>query len=115
VHSLSHALGGLPVRPHHGTLNAVLLPAVLRFNEAAVPQRVAAVAEVLGARDGAGAAAAVQRLNERIGLPTGLRAMGIGAETDAAVVDNALQDHCHATNPRPATREDYHRLLEASA
>jgi alcohol dehydrogenase class IV len=57
----------------------------------------------------------VQRLNERIGLPAGLRAMGIGAETDAAVVDNALQDHCHATNPRPATREDYHRLLEASA
>ena len=33
VHSLSHALGGLKdLRLHHGTLNAILLPPVLRFN-----------------------------------------------------------------------------------
>ncbi|HSQ70784.1 MAG TPA: iron-containing alcohol dehydrogenase, partial [Rubrivivax sp.] len=37
VHSLSHALGALPIGPHHGTLNAVLLPEVVKFNEAVVP------------------------------------------------------------------------------
>ncbi len=115
VHSLSHALGGLPVCPHHGTLNAVLLPEVVRFNEPEVPHKVAAVAQVFGARDGDGLAEAIRRLNERIGLPPGLAAMGIGAETFDAVIDHALQDHCHATNPRTAGRADYRRILEASA
>ncbi len=35
VHSLSHSMGGLSPRLHHGTLNAILLPAVIRFNASA--------------------------------------------------------------------------------
>ncbi len=115
VHSLSHALGGLPVSPHHGTLNAVLLPEVVKFNEAAVPAKVRAIAGVFGRRDGAGLAQAIRELNARIGLPPGLTAMGIGRDTFDYVADNALKDHCHATNPRAATRDDYLRMLEASA
>jgi 4-hydroxybutyrate dehydrogenase len=115
VHSLSHALGGLPVSPHHGTLNAVLLPEVVKFNEAAVPERVRRVAEAFGAADGEALAEAIRALNARIGLPDGLRAMGIGRETFDGVVANALRDHCHGTNPRLATADDYHRMLEASA
>jgi alcohol dehydrogenase class IV len=115
VHSLSHALGGLAVSPHHGTLNAVLLPEVVKFNEAAVPERVGRVAETFGARDGEALAEAIRALNARIGLPDGLAAMGIGRETFDGVVANALKDHCHATNPRVATSDDYHRMLEASA
>jgi hypothetical protein len=114
VHSLSHALGGLPVRPHHGTLNALLLPEVVKFNEAAVPGKVRDVAEVFGTSDGAGLADALRDLNRRIGLPSGLAAMGIRPETFDAVVTNALKDHCHATNPRQASADDYRRLLEAS-
>jgi 4-hydroxybutyrate dehydrogenase len=114
VHSLSHALGALPVSPHHGTLNAVLLPEVVRFNEEAVPQKVREVAAAFGAQDGEHLAAAIRALNDRIGLPAGLAAMGIGADTYDGVIDNALKDHCHATNPRAATREDYRRMLEAS-
>ncbi len=115
VHSLSHALGGLPVGPHHGTLNAVLLPEVVKFNEAAVPARVHAVAGVFGRQDGAGLADAIRALNARLGLPPGLAAMGIGRDTYDYVADNALKDHCHGTNPRAATREDYLRMLAASA
>ena len=115
VHSLSHALGGLAVSPHHGTLNAVLLPEVVKFNEAAVPERVRRVAEVFGARDGETLADAVRALNARIGLPDGLRAMGIDRSQFDGVVANALKDHCHATNPRAASADDYHRMLEASA
>lgn len=115
VHSLSHALGALPVSPHHGTLNAVLLPEVVKFNEAAVPERVRRVAEAFGVDDGEALAEAIRALNARIGLPDGLRAMGIGRETYDAVVANALKDHCHGTNPRIATADDYHRMLEASA
>jgi 4-hydroxybutyrate dehydrogenase len=114
VHSLSHALGALPVRPHHGTLNAVLLPEVVKFNEAAVPERVRAVAEVFGAGDGGGLAEALRELNRRIGLPPGLAAMGIEEKTFEGVIANALKDHCHGTNPRQASAEDYRRMLDAS-
>lgn len=115
VHSLSHALGGLAVSPHHGTLNAVLLPEVVKFNEAAVPQRVQRVAEVFGVAGGDALAEAIRALNARIGLPAGLLAMGIDRSQFDGVVANALKDHCHATNPRAATADDYHRMLEASA
>jgi len=115
VHSLSHALGGLPVSPHHGTLNAVLLPEVVKFNETAVPAKVHAIAVVFGRQDGAGLAEAIRELNARIGLPAGLSGMGIGRDTFDYVADNAMKDHCHGTNPRVATREEYLRMLEASA
>jgi 4-hydroxybutyrate dehydrogenase len=120
VHSLSHALGALRVGdrgqgPHHGTLNAVLLPEVVKFNEAAVPERVAKVAAAFGASGGATLADAIRELNARIGLPPGLAAMGIGRENFDRVIPNALKDHCHATNPRVATADEYRQLLEASA
>ena len=119
VHSLSHALGGLAVSPHHGTLNAVLLPEVVRFNAAAVPERVQRVAEVFGvdasAEPGVALAEAIRALNARIGLPAGLQSMGIGREQFDGVIANALKDHCHATNPRLASADDYRRMLDASA
>ena len=39
VHSLSHSLGGIDPRLHHGTLNAIFLPAVIAFNEEAASVR----------------------------------------------------------------------------
>ena len=86
VHALSHPTGGLKgYRLHHGTLNAVYLPAVLRFNEPAVANKFAKVAQVMGlpAAEGnaAGVANAVQALNERLGIPKGLGAMGLKPDT----------------------------------
>ncbi len=114
VHSLSHALGGLPQRPHHGTLNALLLPEVVKFNETAVPHKVRDIAALFGASDGAGLADALRDLDRRIGLPSGLAALGLGDGVFDEVIANALRDHCHATNPRVASAEDYRRILEAS-
>jgi 4-hydroxybutyrate dehydrogenase len=123
VHSLSHALGGADPRLHHGTLNAVFLPAVIRFNAAADSmrreQRLARMAEAMGLppgdhEDGESVARAVADMSARLGLPTGLAAMGVTEDLFERVIDNALVDHCHATNPRLASRDDYRQMLAAS-
>jgi 4-hydroxybutyrate dehydrogenase len=119
VHSLSHSLGGVDPRLHHGTLNAVFLPAVIRFNAGAPSvrdgQRLQRMAQAMGLpgcdADGHAVADAVQTMSARLGLPTGLRAMGVTEDLFERVIDGALADHCHATNPRLATRDDYRRML----
>ena len=53
-------------------------------------------------------------MNARLGLPSGLAAMGVTADLFERVIDGAMADHCHKTNPRIATRDDYRAMLEAS-
>lgn len=104
VHALSHPLGaarGLAL--HHGTLNAVLMPAVLRFNRPAIGGKW----ETLAQRMGGPPDAVVGDLNRRLGLPAGLAAMGVTDALLAQVAQAAAKDHCHATNPRAARVEDY--------
>jgi 4-hydroxybutyrate dehydrogenase len=118
VHSLSHALGGLAGHSlHHGTLNAVLLPAVLKFNAPVVGHKVQRLAREFGVSGDASAAPiadAVLSLNQRLGLPTGLAAMGVGRGDFKHIIHHALLDHCHATNPRLASATDYQALLDES-
>jgi alcohol dehydrogenase class IV len=122
VHSLSHSLGGVNPRLHHGTLNAMFLPAVLRFNAAAPQvraerrlQRMAAAMGLPSTDDtGAELADAITAMNARLGLPSGLAAMGVERALFERVIDGAMADHCHKTNPRIATRDDYRQMLEAS-
>jgi alcohol dehydrogenase class IV len=122
VHSLSHSLGGVNPRLHHGTLNAMFLPAVVRFNAAAPSVRAErrlqrmALAMGLPGRDDTGAelADALTAMNARLGLPSGLAAMGVDRTLFDRVIDGAMADHCHKTNPRIATRDDYRQMLEAS-
>ena len=125
VHSLSHSLGGVDPRLHHGTLNAMFLPAVIRFNAQAESvqrerrmQRMA-YAIGLGAIEDAAQAAealaqAIVAMNARLDLPAGLAAMGVQAHCFERVIDGALADHCHKTNPRIASADDYRAMLEAA-
>ena len=118
VHSLSHSLGGVNPRLHHGTLNAMFLPAVIAFNASAPSmvqdQRLSRMAHAMGLSSDSDVGAAIQDMNARLGLPTGLSAMGVTPDVFEAVIDGAMADHCHKTNPRIATRDDYRQMLEAS-
>ena len=125
VHSLSHSLGGVNPRLHHGTLNAMFLPAVVRFNAQAESvqqerrmQRMAyamGLGEIKGAIDAAEAIAqAITAMNARLGLPKGLAEMGVSPAMFDKIIEGAMADHCHKTNPRLATAEQYREMLLAA-
>jgi alcohol dehydrogenase class IV len=112
VHALSHALGGLKEPSlHHGTLNAILLPPVLRFNAGHVGGKMERLNAAMGLPATADLAAEIEALNRRLGIPAGLKTLGVPPDKIPWVVERSLEDHSHATNPRPVTREDYTRLL----
>ena len=111
VHALTHPLGAVrELNLHHGTLNAVLMPAVLRFNRDAIGAKWGVLRDILGGEpDGV-----VRDLSSEIGLPSGLDALRVTPTMMETVAGEALKDHCHATNPRSPTRADYLELLHAS-
>jgi 4-hydroxybutyrate dehydrogenase len=118
VHSLSHSLGGVDPRLHHGTLNAMFLPAVVRFNASAPSiqkeHRLERMAQAMGLRAAADIPEAIRDMSARLGLPSGLAAMGVQREQFDKIIDGAMADHCHKTNPREASRQDYEEMLAAS-
>src|SRR3954465_2190210 len=79
VHSLSHSLGGVNPQLHHGTLNAMFLPAVVRFNAQADSvrneHRLERMAHAMGLASATDIPDAIRDMNARLGLPTGLGAM----------------------------------------
>ena len=118
VHSLSHALGGLNPKLHHGTLNAVFMPAVLDFNkDAQAPggeDKYARMAEAMDLPAGSEVRTAIKDMTVAIGLPVSLSELGVETELFDRIIAGALADHSHKTNPVEATAGDYRRMLEAS-
>jgi alcohol dehydrogenase class IV len=104
-HSLAHPLSAQH-GTHHGLANALCLPPVLRFNQAVVPDKVRRVAELLGARGEADAAAVVGAFRREVGLPAGLRAAGIDESHLPALARDAIADACHLSNPRACSEAD---------
>ena len=108
VHALTHPLGAIrSLNLHHGTLNAVLTPEVLSFNR----DRIGAKWDVLQDRMGEAPDAFMAALNARLGMPSGLTAMGVTEAMMEEVASIALKDHCHAPNPRTAPGEEYLEIL----
>lgn len=112
VHAMSHAIGRREdLRLHHGTLNAVILPAVLRFNEPGCEDKYDRLRVTMGLSEGADLAVAIEDLNADIGLPSGLGDMGVSENMIEDFVPHALADLAHRTNPREASAEDYAALF----
>ena len=125
VHSLSHATGAVDHTLHHGTLNAIYLPAVIRFNAQAESivreRRMQRMAQAMGlpAHEDAVSAAdaiaqAITQRNQQLGLPSGLAALGLSSDHFDHIIHGALADHSHKTNPRLASAEDYRHMLQES-
>ncbi|MBX3198792.1 MAG: iron-containing alcohol dehydrogenase [Labilithrix sp.] len=111
-HSLAHPLSS-EKNLHHGLANALCLPAVVDFNNAAVPDRVERVRRVLDLQ-ATSLSNALRALREKIGLPSGLAAEGVTKADIPKLADKALEDACHRSNPRPCTGDDLVKLYELS-
>ena len=112
VHALTHPLGAIrSLNLHHGTLNAVLMPTVLRFNRSVIGAKWDWLEKFFGQAPDK----AIAALNQDIGIPSGLASLGVTEAMMEQVAQEALKDHCHATNPRLATAADYLALMRDSA
>ena len=111
VHSCAHALGTV-VDMHHGLANGIMIDHVMRFNRDAADAKMAELARVCGA--GSTAEAFIDWLTAikgRIGIPARLGGKGVTDAHIADLVEVALKDTCHQTNPKPCTARDFERLF----
>ena len=116
VHAVSHPLGALKDRRlHHGTLNAVLMPHVIRFNVGTIESRINDMTNALGITSGADSFCTfLNQLLDDLELPHSLGDMGVIDSDLSHIPEAALIDHCAATNPREMTLENTAQLLRDS-
>jgi alcohol dehydrogenase len=113
VHAMAHQLGGFYDLPH-GVCNAILLPHVSRFNLIAKMDRFVDIADAMG-ENTAGlstraaaelALTAIQTLSADVGIPSGLKELGVKEKDLPIMAENAQKDACGLTNPRCPTLKD---------
>lgn len=97
-HGIGHVLGGTAGVPH-GYTSCVMLPHVLRFNEAVNADRQMMVSDALG-RPGMKAGDAVAELIAGLGLPRTLRDVGVKQEQLDEIASESMHDRWVHTNPR---------------
>ncbi|GGH20150.1 4-hydroxybutyrate dehydrogenase/hypothetical protein [Cribrihabitans marinus] len=113
IHALSHPIGAHH-HTHHGTTNAVCMPAVLQFNRPKVEGALTQAAAYLGIEGGFdGFCAYVDALNASLGIPQKLSALGVTDPDLDALVRDALNDPSTGGNPVAMTPENTRALFEA--
>ena len=112
IHALSHPIGAV-YHTHHGTTNAVCMPAVLQFNADAIKDRFDAAAAYLGIEGGFdGFCGYVDDLNASMGIPRTLTELGVTDPDLDSLTDAALRDPSTGGNPVEMTRENTMALFE---
>ncbi len=113
IHALSHPIGAM-YHTHHGTTNAVCMPAVLQFNKPAITDVIGQAAKYLDIAGGFdGFCSFVDDLNASLGIPKGLTALGIDNPDIERIVAGALSDPSTGGNPVEMTQENTIKLLMA--
>ena len=108
VHSMSHAVGANEeLQAHHGTLNAIFLPTVLRFNAAHVDDKYAQLRRAMGLTAKANISDWISEYNMSLGLPENLGAMGVVDDMVPDLAVHCMTDACHFSNPKRPTAEEY--------
>ncbi|MEQ3726476.1 MAG: iron-containing alcohol dehydrogenase [Tateyamaria sp.] len=113
IHALSHPIGAI-YHTHHGTTNAVCMPAVLQFNKPAITGVLTDAANYLGIAGGFdGFCAYVDALNTRLGVPKTLTDLGVTNPDIERIVAGALSDPSTGGNPVEMNTENTTALLKS--
>ncbi|WP_100159529.1 L-threonine dehydrogenase [Proteus columbae] len=118
VHAMAHQLGGFYNLPH-GVCNAVLLPHVQAYNIQAAAGRLKDIAQAMGVdvsamSDEQGAQACIEEIRKMakdVGIPAGLKELGVKEEDFKTLAENALKDACAITNPVQGSESDVIELF----
>jgi alcohol dehydrogenase class IV len=111
IHALSHPIGAI-YHTHHGTTNAVCMPAVLQFNKPAIKDTLAEAANYLGISGGfVGFCKFVDELNDSLAIPKSLADLGIENPDIDRIVSGALIDPSTGGNPIKMTEENTRKLI----
>lgn len=111
VHAMSHAAGRIThLNLHHGTLNAVCLPACLRYNDEVLGDKRDRMKHAMGVPADMGLDKAIEELNAKLGLPANLRDMGITDDMVPGMIEHAMVDPTTPTNARPVDAAAYEAL-----
>jgi hypothetical protein len=120
VHSCAHALSTV-ADLHHGLANGIMIDHVMRFNLAAAAEKMAELAHVVGVAKHTVPSSAqafidwLTALKRELAIPATLGAYAakrpVTRADIPALVEVAIVDICHQTNPRPCTREDFERIF----
>ncbi|MBX4866800.1 MULTISPECIES: iron-containing alcohol dehydrogenase [Rhizobium] len=111
IHALSHPIGAV-YNTHHGMTNAVVMPAVLRFNRAAIEEKISRAAAYLGISGGFdGFYDYVLKLRSDLGVPETLTAMGIAPDRIDELSAMAIEDPSAGGNPVAMTLENTKALF----
>ena len=114
VHSCAHALGTV-VDMHHGLANGIMIDHVMRFNADAAGEKMAELARVCGAGNTPEAFVEwLAALKARIGIPARLGGKGVTTAHIPRLVQIAVEDTCHQTNPKPVSAGDFERIFQAA-
>ena len=114
IHAMSHPVGAV-FNTHHGTTNAVCMPAVLALNAPMIRDRFERVTPYLGIEGGFdGFCEFVQAFNDSFAIPRRLGEMGVTGERVNDLVAMALEDPSCGGNPVPLTADNLRALFEAS-
>ncbi len=116
THSCAHALSTV-ADLHHGLANGIMIDYVMRFNRPVELERFTIMAQAVGVARGSTEASAsafvewLTRLKREVGIPAKLGEVKVTRQHLPKLLDVAVDDICHKTNPRPCTRADFERIF----
>jgi alcohol dehydrogenase class IV len=112
IHALSHPLGGL-YDAHHGTLNGIIMPYVVKANRRKIEREIKRAAAYLGIRGGFdGFLRWILALRKEIGIPHTLAEIGIDTSRLDEVAAMAIKDPSAGGNPIAFTEKQYRALAK---
>ena len=115
VHAIAHMVGA-EFNTHHGLTNAIILPAVLRYNLPDMEEKVMRMAQAMQYKDHTANhfIESMEKILDRIKIPKGLNEIGVPEDCIERISEKSMIDTAFGTNPRSATLDDVRELVKVS-